>query len=146
MCSTDPGIAKSQKHFDPAEVSVTACNHGCQNTDPEQLSGQRGCGVESFYETKTYENHGKDLVWPNLFKSVPLLQLLYTSAFWKSIRDLQGTLGDKGRCPETSRNTINEKLQSNSHTGKATKGKVQDIGEVNKVMPLPLPSSDRVRG
>ena len=32
------------------------------------------------------------------------------------------------------------------HTGKATKGKVQDIGEVNKVMPLPLPSSDRVRG
>ena len=27
------------------------------------------------------------------------------------------------------------------HTGKATKGKVQDIGEVNKVMPLPLPSS-----
>ena len=34
----------------------------------------------------------------------------------------------------------------NTHTGKATKGKVQDIGEVNKVMPLPLPSSDRVRG
>ena len=33
-----------------------------------------------------------------------------------------------------------------THTGKATKGKVQDIGEVNKVMPLPLPSSDRVRG
>ena len=33
-----------------------------------------------------------------------------------------------------------------AHTGKATKGKVQDIGEVNKVMPLPLPSSDRVRG
>ena len=28
-----------------------------------------------------------------------------------------------------------------THTGKATKGKVQDIGEVNKVMPLPLPSS-----
>ena len=33
-----------------------------------------------------------------------------------------------------------------TNTGKATKGKVQDIGEVNKVMPLPLPSSDRVRG
>ena len=33
-----------------------------------------------------------------------------------------------------------------THAGKATKGKVQDIGEVNKVMPLPLPSSDRVRG
>ena len=33
-----------------------------------------------------------------------------------------------------------------THTGKATKGKVQDIGEVNKVIPLPLPSSDRVRG
>ena len=28
-----------------------------------------------------------------------------------------------------------------AHTGKATKGKVQDIGEVNKVMPLPQPSS-----
>ena len=28
-----------------------------------------------------------------------------------------------------------------THTGKATKGKVQDIGEVNKVMPLPQPSS-----
>ena len=36
--------------------------------------------------------------------------------------------------------------ERNTHTGKATKGKVQDIGEVNKVMPLPLPSSDRVRG
>ena len=35
---------------------------------------------------------------------------------------------------------------THTHTGKATKGKVQDIGEVNKVMPLPLPSSDRVRG
>ena len=27
-------------------------------------------------------------------------ELLYTSAFWKSIRDLQGTLVDKGRFPE----------------------------------------------
>ena len=35
---------------------------------------------------------------------------------------------------------------THTHTGKTTKGKVQDIGEVNKVMPLPLPSSDRVRG
>ena len=38
------------------------------------------------------------------------------------------------------------KVQAIVNTGKATKGKVQDIGEVNKVMPLPLPSSDRVRG
>ena len=41
--------------------------------------------------------------------------------------------------------TINRQ-QPYKNTGKATKGKVQDIGEVNKVMPLPLPSSDRVRG
>ena len=27
-------------------------------------------------------------------------ELLYTSAFWKSIRDLQGALVDKGRFPE----------------------------------------------
>ena len=33
------------------------------------------------------------------------------------------------------------KQQNHKNTGKATKGKVQDIGEVNKVMPLPLPSS-----
>ena len=39
-----------------------------------------------------------------------------------------------------------EEAHTHTHTGKATKGKVQDIGEVNKVMPLPLPSSDRVRG
>ena len=32
-------------------------------------------------------------------------------------------------------------LRLHTHTGKATKGKVQDIGEVNKLMPLPLPSS-----
>ena len=41
---------------------------------------------------------------------------------------------------------IHEGFWGDTHTGKATKGKVQDIGEVNKVMPLPLPSSDRVRG
>ena len=44
-----------------------------------------------------------------------------------------------------ARNIVNHS-STQTHTGKATKGKVQDIGEVNKVMPLPLPSSDRVRG
>ena len=36
---------------------------------------------------------------------------------------------------------VGEVSSCGRHTGKATKGKVQDIGEVNKVMPLPLPSS-----
>ena len=40
---------------------------------------------------------------------------------------------------ETTRNGQQKNCSAN--TGKATKGKVQDIGEVNKVMPLPLPSS-----
>ena len=46
----------------------------------------------------------------------------------------------------THKNNFMVEKKNNAHTGKATKGKVQDIGEVNKVMPLPLPSSDRVRG
>ena len=53
-------------------------------------------------EVESWMGH---LVWPNQFKPMPLLpqkiqELLYTSAFWKSIRDLQGTLVDKGRFPE----------------------------------------------
>ena len=40
-----------------------------------------------------------------------------------------------------SLNQIEVNTGTHTHTGKATKGKVQDIGEVNKVMPLPLPSS-----
>lgn len=31
-------------------------------------------------------------------------------------------------------------------TGRATKSKIQEVGEGNEVMPLPLPSSYRVRG
>ena len=34
-----------------------------------------------------------------------------------------------------------ERNVTHTHTGKATEGKVQDISEVNKVMPLPQPSS-----
>ena len=34
----------------------------------------------------------------------------------------------------------NQVVHTHTHTGKATKGKVQDIDEVNKVMPFPLPS------
>ena len=54
----------------------------------------------------------------------------------KAGRDIGGDYVDRGFLMN----------MTNTHTGKATKGKVQDIGEVNKVMPLPLPSSDRVRG
>lgn len=91
------GIAKSQKRFDSPEVSVTACNHGCQNADPEQPGAREG-------EVESWMGH---LVWPNQFKPMPLLpqksrscSTLPLSAFWKSIRDLQGTLVDKGRFPE----------------------------------------------
>ena len=67
------------------------------------------------------------------------------SADARSVR--QSCQGYPKLAPSSNRNfSLKALVHQKSHTGKATKGKVQDIGEVNKVMPLPLPSSDRVRG
>lgn len=105
------GIAKSQKRFDSAEVSVTACNHGCQNADPEQPGAREG-------EVESWMGH---LVWPNQFKPMPLLPQKSRSCstlplFGKVLETCRGLLLIRAGFRKTSRNTINGKLQGNSHT------------------------------